>query len=115
MADERYEWLDHEAAERLLRGEPVDADDDYAQWQAERLSEILDRAREAATPLAEDPSGALPGEEAALAAFRAARPSCAARPRVTGPDSGPVRKGTALRPPRRGRARGWMRPTHWGL
>ncbi|MEV5446527.1 hypothetical protein AB0N23_28865, partial [Streptomyces sp. NPDC052644] len=72
MADERNEWLDHEAAERLLRGEPVDADDDYTRWQVERLAKALDSARGAAAPHPAAPSGELPGEAAALAAFRAA-------------------------------------------
>ncbi|WP_234101942.1 hypothetical protein [Streptomyces venezuelae] len=45
MADERYQWLDQEAAERLLRGEPVDLADDLARSRAERLAEALDAAR----------------------------------------------------------------------
>ncbi|MDV9193345.1 hypothetical protein R6L23_34925, partial [Streptomyces sp. SR27] len=45
MADERYQWLDQEAAERLLRGEPVDTVDDRARRQAERLAKALDTAR----------------------------------------------------------------------
>ncbi|MCZ0980998.1 hypothetical protein O1L60_23990 [Streptomyces diastatochromogenes] len=70
MADERYQWLDQEAAERLLRGEPVEAVDDHARVQAERLAEALGTARVPAVP----PSARteLPGEAAALAAFRAA-------------------------------------------
>ncbi|MFE0325544.1 hypothetical protein ACFW08_01855 [Streptomyces sp. NPDC058960] len=69
MADEQDRWLDRDAAERLLRGEPpapVDAD---ARARAERLAEAL--AALAATP--SSTSGELPGEEAAVAAFRAAR------------------------------------------
>ncbi|MDT9683220.1 hypothetical protein RND61_14225 [Streptomyces sp. TRM76323] len=116
MADERYEWLDHEAAERLLRGEPVDADDDYAQWQVERLSEVLDSARGGVGPLAPGPSGELPGEEAALVAFRAARSAHVTKSQVaTGSDLGSVRMGTALRPLRPARPRGWTRPARWGL
>ncbi|WP_010468393.1 hypothetical protein [Streptomyces somaliensis] len=115
MADERYEWLDHEAAERLLRGEPVDADDDYTQWRIKRLSDALAEARDATAPLA-GVSPDLPGEEAALAAFRAARTARAARSRpAAGPDAAHLRKGPALRPPGRSRARGWTRPARWGL
>ncbi|MEU5977138.1 hypothetical protein [Streptomyces sp. NPDC047315] len=75
MADERYEWLDQDTAERLLRGEPVEALDEPARTEAVRL----DRALRAAVPVAPssgqpaEPSGELPGEAAALAAFRAAR------------------------------------------
>ncbi|MFF3840377.1 hypothetical protein [Streptomyces sp. NPDC001930] len=74
MADERYQWLDQEAAERLLRGEPVDAVDDHARSRAERLAGALDAAR---TPAARTE---LPGEAAALAAFREAHAERAAAP-----------------------------------
>ncbi|MET9373178.1 hypothetical protein ABZX98_03355 [Streptomyces sp. NPDC002992] len=70
MADERYQWLDQEAAERLLRGEPVDAVDDHAREQAERLAQALAAAR--TLPLAGPAHAELPGEEAALVAFRKA-------------------------------------------
>ncbi|MET8508875.1 extensin, partial [Streptomyces sp. NPDC004787] len=71
MADE-YQWLDQEAAERLLRGEPVDPVGTPARAQAELLARALDSARTpAAGPLA-GPDGELPGEAAALAAFRKA-------------------------------------------
>ena len=70
MADERYQWLDQEAAERLLRGEPVDALDDPARTEARRLAEALDSARTPSTALAAQAE--LPGEAAALAAFRRA-------------------------------------------
>ncbi|MFD7099132.1 hypothetical protein [Streptomyces xanthophaeus] len=73
MADERNRWLDEAAADRLLRGEPVEpvgpAADPRAQARAARLRAALDS-------LAEPPPSAgaqLPGEAAALAAFRAAR------------------------------------------
>ncbi|MFF0272272.1 hypothetical protein [Streptomyces sp. NPDC004330] len=84
MADERYQWLDQETAERLLRGEPVDAVDDRARSRAERLAEALDAARTPDTP----PAAArteLPGEAAALAAFRAAQADRAASGAVAGP------------------------------
>ncbi|MFJ9074359.1 hypothetical protein ACIRO3_03770 [Streptomyces sp. NPDC102278] len=69
MADERDRWLDKAAADRLLRGEPAlgpDADPrDRA--AAARLRTALDALT---PPLA--PGRELPGEAAALAAFRAA-------------------------------------------
>ncbi|MEU6883465.1 hypothetical protein [Streptomyces sp. NPDC046712] len=70
MADERYQWLDQEAAERLLRGEPVEAVDDHVREQAERLAQALASVR--SLPLAGPARAELPGEEAALAAFRKA-------------------------------------------
>lgn len=70
MADERYPWLDQEAAERLLRGEPVDAVDDHTRAEAEWLARALAEARPA--PLAHATETELPGEAAALAAFRKA-------------------------------------------
>ncbi|MFJ2027035.1 hypothetical protein ACIODW_24945 [Streptomyces sp. NPDC087897] len=68
MADEHYEWLDKDAAERLLRGEPVVPVGDEARTDAFRLAEALAAAREGLRP----PAGDLPGEDAALAAFREA-------------------------------------------
>ncbi|MGW5197703.1 extensin [Streptomyces spiralis] len=74
MADEQYHWLDPETAERLLRGEPLDTVDETVRGQAERLAAALYAL--AVEPRAE-PSSAddaeLPGEAAALAAFRKAR------------------------------------------
>ncbi|MGA5189348.1 hypothetical protein ACPCSL_22545 [Streptomyces griseoincarnatus] len=69
MADERNRWLDAEAAERLLSGESPRAADPPAGDQAEQLAGVL-RALSAPPPTAE---GELPGEAAALAAFRASR------------------------------------------
>ncbi|MGV9527189.1 hypothetical protein ACWDRM_08060 [Streptomyces cellulosae] len=69
MADERYRWLDAEAAERLLNGEPLQAAGPPAGDQAEQLAGVL-RALSAPPPTAEDE---LPGEAAALAAFRKSR------------------------------------------
>ncbi|MGY5036340.1 hypothetical protein ACWC9U_37245 [Streptomyces sp. 900116325] len=66
MADEQHEWLDKDAAERLLRGEPVDPVDGHARTEAARLLAVLAAARGARTA-----DGELPGEAAALAAFRA--------------------------------------------
>ena len=41
MADEQHEWLDKDAAERLLRGEPVDPVDGHARTEAARLMAAL--------------------------------------------------------------------------
>ncbi|MBT2367758.1 hypothetical protein J7E88_21215 [Streptomyces sp. ISL-10] len=76
MADERYEWLDRDAAEKLLRGEPVEAADEHARTQAARLFEVLDGVT--ADPGYRYDDGELPGEAAAMAAFRKARADAAA-------------------------------------
>ncbi|WP_328626565.1 hypothetical protein OHA88_20225 [Streptomyces sp. NBC_00353] len=67
MADEQHEWLDKDAAERLLRGEPVDPVDGHARTEAVRLMAALAAAAREARPATDE----LPGEAAALAAFRA--------------------------------------------
>ncbi|MEU9863828.1 hypothetical protein AB0D99_23440 [Streptomyces sp. NPDC047971] len=110
MADERYPWLDQEAAERLLRGEPVDAVDDHARDQVERLAEALASAR----PFADAPDAELPGEQAALAAFRkaTAERSLAMSPVPFAPDAaelGGVRLGRVPA------ARQWGRSLRYGL
>ncbi|MGW3428622.1 hypothetical protein ACWDHW_11815 [Streptomyces melanosporofaciens] len=78
--DHRYSWLDDSVAERLLRGEPVEGqpgapdgrgDESYA--EAERLAAVLSAVAGAGRPAAPSDASALPGEEAAMAAFRAAR------------------------------------------
>ncbi|MFE9023011.1 hypothetical protein ACFYNL_31195 [Streptomyces sp. NPDC007808] len=69
MADEQYRWLDRETAERLLRGESLEALDAADRDQAERLAKTLESLT-VEPPLS---STELPGEAAALAAFRAAR------------------------------------------
>lgn len=106
MADDRrYSWLDDEAAERLLRGEPAwgrsstpepDEPDDsstlrvssessrsgqssrsgsQSRREAERLAAVLGAMAEASRPVPADGTAdghrPLPGEEAAVAAFRA--------------------------------------------
>ncbi|MEU6479508.1 extensin [Streptomyces sp. NPDC047017] len=72
MADEQYRWLDRDTAERLLRGESPDTVDATVRDQAERLAETLRAlSAEAAAPAGADLD--LPGEEAALAAFRKVR------------------------------------------
>lgn len=83
MVDDRYGWLDEDVAERLLRGEPLDFADGTGRrgrkhWSAEdraaaeRLAAVLARVAESGRPGA---NGQVPGEQAALAAFRAARES----------------------------------------
>ncbi|CAL9443237.1 hypothetical protein [Streptomyces sp. enrichment culture] len=69
MADEQNGWLDRETAERLLTGEPSGVADPVARDQAERLADALGALAAPPPP----PGGELPGEAAALAAFRAAR------------------------------------------
>ncbi|MEU0131231.1 MULTISPECIES: hypothetical protein [unclassified Streptomyces] len=115
MADEQHEWLDADAAEKLLRGEPVEPVDDHTRTELARLEAALRAVR---TP---DPSGGeLPGEAAVMAAFReasgsrkragAARTATAAGTR----DSlHTVRIGAASATPLR-RPR-WTRPVRFGL
>ncbi|MEU5244383.1 hypothetical protein AB0G81_09775 [Streptomyces asoensis] len=85
MADKRDRWLDRETAERLLRGESPDtAVGGPAADEAERLSRTLGAlAASAAGPLPADEE--LPGEAAALAAFRKAHADRADLARTTGP------------------------------
>ncbi|MET3983382.1 hypothetical protein [Streptomyces sp. PvR034] len=74
MADDRTRWLDKAAADRLLRGEPVDPSGDFrTRADAARLRDALDSLAPRAAATTE-----LPGEAAALAAFRAAHPERAA-------------------------------------
>ncbi|MET7762218.1 hypothetical protein ABZS71_09315 [Streptomyces sp. NPDC005393] len=95
--DHRCSWLDDSAAERLLRGEPVegrfadpDGRSDRPGAEAERLAAVLGAVAGASRPTAEAAPGAapLPGEEAAVAAFRAARAERAAAGR-TAPEEQP--------------------------
>ncbi|MGW6543591.1 hypothetical protein ACWGBH_12195 [Streptomyces massasporeus] len=122
MADEQYRWLDRETAERLLSGEPPGAVEGAGRDQAEHLARTLG-ALSATPPLTSDE---LPGEAAAVAAFRKARAEradAAAALAATGgsaaagvPDTGLVRIGTprdsgtgTSRPPR------WARPARLAL
>ena len=122
MADEQYRWLDRETAEALLRGESLEAVDATARDQAERLAKTLESLT--AEP---PPSGTeLPGEAAAMAAFRAARADAGAgvtdarpEPSVAGyrahprpADAGLFRIGE---PGRGGRGRRRRRPSHFAL
>ncbi|WP_256104932.1 hypothetical protein [Streptomyces sp. ODS05-4] len=132
MADERNAWLDHDAAEKLLRGEPAhpagsraaDAD------PARRLSQALAAVRAAHAPQP-PPGRELPGEAAALAAFRAAAGERDARAAAATGDAtaaageareeardelGPVRLGPRpARPAPSRRAGNWARGLRWGL
>ncbi|WP_430480528.1 hypothetical protein ACQZM9_12110 [Streptomyces sp. P11-1] len=118
MADEQYEWLDKDAAEKLLRGEPVVPLGDQARDDALRLAEALGAARAARRA----PAGELPGEDAVLTAFRQATRS--GRDRLAGRSAGPALPGqpgtlhsvhigaAPAAPPRRPR---WSRPVRFGL
>ncbi|RKT06481.1 hypothetical protein BX286_4523 [Streptomyces sp. 3211.6] len=87
MADEHKAWLDGATAEELLRGRaaaPVGPGaDPRARAEAARLRAALD----ALTPRTAD-RGELPGEAAALAAFRAAHATRAAAPATAAPAAG---------------------------
>lgn len=140
MANEQYKWLNHDVAERLLRGEPLEAVDADARAHADRLAGALAALTVEVVPAA-PPSpwdAQLPGEEAALAAFRSARtvrPGVAANGeaahaavqqhggavvghhgRTSGPapvtDAGLVHLGRSAAEARRAR---WGRPARLGL
>ncbi|MGV9338394.1 hypothetical protein [Streptomyces sp. NPDC003688] len=74
MADEHDEWLDLETSERLLNGEPPRSSADRVPDEAARVTSLLAALAASAVPA----KGELPGEEAALAAFRAAKAGRAA-------------------------------------
>ncbi|WP_404957254.1 hypothetical protein [Streptomyces sp. 147326] len=79
MADERNRWLDQAAADRLLRGEPAEpvgpaGAEPRARVEAARLRAALDALEALGAGGALPPAGTeLPGEAAAVAAFRTAR------------------------------------------
>lgn len=113
MADERYEWLDKEAAERLLRGEPVETADEHARTQAAQLSrELYGMGRPSRSGYLD--GGEMPGEAAALAAFRKARADAEA---PAGDMLGTVRLAPAARPAATHRAPRTLfaRPVRFGL
>ncbi|MGW3587289.1 hypothetical protein [Streptomyces fungicidicus] len=83
MADEQYRWLNRGTAERLLSGEPPEPVDPAARDQARQLAATL-RALSPPPPSADD---GLPGEAAALAAFRKLREERQGRTEAA-PDSG---------------------------
>ncbi|MEZ7007067.1 hypothetical protein, partial [Streptomyces sp. AD55] len=72
MADEQDKWLDRETAEVVLRGEPLEKAGPEAEARARRLLDTLNALTTT------DPG--LPGESAALAAFRAARAAAGTSP-----------------------------------
>ncbi|MGR3870244.1 hypothetical protein ACUXZZ_16805 [Streptomyces graminifolii] len=108
-------WLDRETAELLLRGESLEAVDPAVRDQAERLARTLGA-------LAGEPSQTkveLPGEEAALTAFRAARngndverAGFGGRGSAHSSDAGLVRLG---RPASAVPGSRWGRPVRYGL
>ncbi|MEU6842886.1 hypothetical protein ABZ930_13575 [Streptomyces sp. NPDC046716] len=112
MADEHDKWLDRDAAERVLRGEPLEAVHDDDVRRAGRLTGTLD----ALSALPSGPGGELPGEEAALKAFREARAESAVDAAVTAATpvngAGRHRAGAASRP---AGTRPWGRPVRFGL
>uniref|UniRef100_A0AAU3GVK5 Extensin n=1 Tax=Streptomyces sp. NBC_01401 TaxID=2903854 RepID=A0AAU3GVK5_9ACTN len=115
MADEQHEWLDADAAEMLLRGEPVEPVGDHARTRARRLEAALSTLRDPATAGDE-----LPGEAAVLAAFREAsrggKRAGAASPLAPASQQDArhtVRIGAA-RTATPGRPR-WTRPLRYGL
>lgn len=90
MADKQYGWLDAETAERLLRGESLDnAVEAAARDEAELLAKTLGTLSVEPPPS----SAELPGEAAAMAAFRKARadrgPSVAASGHLRPADAEP--------------------------
>jgi hypothetical protein len=74
MADEQYRWLDRDMAERLLRGEPPGT---AVTARAERLARALDALTAGLCPELPADEPELPGEAAALAAFRKVRAEAA--------------------------------------
>ncbi|KND31878.1 hypothetical protein, partial [Streptomyces acidiscabies] len=69
MADEQYRWLDSDTAERLLSGESPDVVEPADRERAARLAHTLGSL----TPPGPQDGAELPGEAAALAAFRKVR------------------------------------------
>ncbi|WP_192583348.1 hypothetical protein [Streptomyces albicerus] len=127
MADEQYRWLDRDAAERLLRGEPLETVDADTRDQADRLAEALD-ALGALTAEPAPTSTELPGEAAALAAFRKAHTGknveqASLRTRThSAPSTSPTANSTDAGLIRLGRSAanrrapsGWGRPMRYGL
>ncbi|WP_399928647.1 hypothetical protein [Streptomyces kanamyceticus] len=122
MADEQDKWLDRDAAERLLRGEPLEGVDPHARAQADRLAQALGALAAAdgsATRAGPDGApgaapGELPGEAAALAAFRAARAASAQAAHRSGAYATPAHEAAAAETVRRSRTAGRPQPSRWG-
>ncbi|MFG2326860.1 hypothetical protein [Streptomyces sp. NPDC048568] len=119
MADKQDKWLDRETAELLLRGESPDAVRPTDRERAERLALALGALSTPPPPTADE----LPGEAAALAAFRKAY---AERTDLSAGAPGALATGTAPRPSDAGLVRigppgdgprrpGWSRPLRLGL
>ncbi|WP_371662202.1 hypothetical protein [Streptomyces sp. NBC_00280] len=127
--DDPYRWLDRAAAERLLSGEPLEASLESAGPEARDQADLLAKTLGALSVDIPPGSAELPGEAAALAAFRKARPApdlTTGAPVTTelpapdlGSDMGLVRVGGFGRSgasPRSGaRAARWGRPLRLGL
>ncbi|WP_406258445.1 hypothetical protein [Streptomyces nigra] len=115
MADELNRWLDRETAERLLRGEPLEAVDPADRDQAERLAKTLEALTAEPAPACEE----LPGEAAALAAFRASRAGRDGIPATPGALGGPTADEVGLvrlgAPADRLRRPRWGRPVRLAL
>ncbi|MGW2344575.1 hypothetical protein [Streptomyces sp. NPDC001661] len=114
MADEHDKWLNRDAADRLLRGEAPAVSGDDAR-RADRLTSALHALTEVPT----GPEGELPGEDAALKAFRETRAVTAVNGAVNEAASAPARPGRARRsarsaPKASGRRLGWGRPARLG-
>lgn len=115
MADEDYRWLDRDAAERLLSGESFDGADHHTRERAERLAKTLDSLTADERVLAGPPgdlSAELPGEAAALAAFREARGLSAGASSTRVGAGQTVQIVGSAEPPRPTR---WGRPMRFGL
>ncbi|GHF15126.1 extensin [Streptomyces griseoluteus] len=108
MADEHDKWLDGETSERLLRGEPLETVDADARVPADRLAGLLGALAAQGAPAL----GELPGEKAALAAFRDGRAAVPAGSAYGYGDAGLVRIGARASRTRRSR---WGRPVRLGL
>ncbi|MDA5140618.1 hypothetical protein PEM37_03805 [Streptomyces sp. AD681] len=98
MADEQDKWLDRETAELLLRGEPLEGVDPASRDRAGRLVVALSALSAPPVPAGEE----LPGEAAALAAFRKVR---AERADGSAQAVGALGHGAAHRPPEAGLVR----------
>ncbi|MFD7561782.1 hypothetical protein ACFV7O_01180 [Streptomyces tendae] len=98
MADEQDKWLDRETAELLLRGEPLEGADPASRDRAGRLVVALSALSAPPVPAGEE----LPGEAAALAAFRKVR---AERADGSAQAAGALGHGAAHRPPEAGLVR----------
>ncbi|MFP3988362.1 hypothetical protein U9R90_12785 [Streptomyces sp. E11-3] len=119
MTDEYDKWLDEDVAELLLRGESLDAvldaSDTPSRARAERLADALGAARDGLPPHGDPVPGAtgeLPGEAAAVAAFRQAHASAGAPAPEPAIAVSPSRGGTAAHRPSRIR---WGRPMRYGI